>query len=39
MGKDKTDKGRVIDGAFREEAVQILTTSGRTSCFAPNEIS
>ena len=30
MGKSKTDKGRVIDDAFRREAVRILTTSGRT---------
>ena len=30
MGKDKSSKGRVIDDAFRKEAVRILTTSGRT---------
>ena len=30
MGKTKTDKGRVIDEAFRREAVRILATSGRT---------
>jgi transposase len=30
MGKDKTDKGRVIDDAFRKEAVRLLKTSGRT---------
>jgi transposase len=30
MGKDKTDKGRVIDDAFRREAVRILASSGRT---------
>lgn len=30
MGKDKTDKGRVIDDAFRREAVRLLATSGRT---------
>jgi len=30
MGKSRTDKGRVIDGAFRQEAVRILATSGRT---------
>ena len=30
MGKVKTDKGRVIDDAFRQEAVRILETSGRT---------
>ena len=30
MGKSKSDKGRVIDDAFRREAVRILTTSGRT---------
>ena len=30
MGKEKTSKGRVIDDAFRKEAVRILTTSGRT---------
>ncbi len=30
MGKDKSDKGRVIDAAFRKEAVRILATSGRT---------
>ncbi len=30
MGKTKTEKGRVIDAAFRQEAVRILVTSGRT---------
>jgi transposase len=30
MGKTKTDKGRVIDDAFRQEAVRLLATSGRT---------
>ena len=30
MGKSKSNKGRVIDEAFRREAVRILTTSGRT---------
>ena len=30
MGKSKSDKGRVIDDAFRREAVRILSTSGRT---------
>jgi len=30
MGKSKTTKGRVIDAAFRREAVRILATSGRT---------
>ena len=30
MGKTKTEKGRVIDDAFRQEAVRILVTSGRT---------
>jgi transposase len=30
MGKDKTDKGRVIDAEFRKEAVRILKSSGRT---------
>jgi transposase len=30
MGKLKTDKGRVIDDAFRLEAVRLLATSGRT---------
>ena len=30
MGKDKSSKGRVIDDAFRREAVRILSTSGRT---------
>ena len=30
MGNKKTEKGRVIDDAFRREAVRILTTSGRT---------
>ena len=30
MGKDKTDKGRVIDDAFWREAVRLLATSGRT---------
>ena len=30
MGKSRTDKGRVIDDAFRQEAVRILATSGRT---------
>ena len=30
MGKTKTDKGRVIDEAFRKEAVRILASSGRT---------
>ena len=30
MGKSKTDKGRVIDDAFRREALRILATSGRT---------
>ena len=31
MGKSKTTKGRVIDAAFRREAVRILLTSGRTT--------
>jgi transposase len=30
MGKDRTSKGRVIDEAFRKEAVRILASSGRT---------
>jgi transposase len=30
MGQDKTKKGRVIDEAFRKEAVRILKSSGRT---------
>lgn len=30
MGSTKTSKGRVIDAAFRKEAVRILATSGRT---------
>jgi transposase len=30
MGKTKTDRGRVIDDAFRAEAVRLLATSGRT---------
>ena len=30
MGKQKTEKGRVIDDAFRREAVRILISSGRT---------
>lgn len=30
MGKTKTDRGRVIDAAFRQEAVRLLATSGRT---------
>jgi transposase len=30
MGKTKAEKGRVIDDAFRREAVRILATSGRT---------
>ena len=30
MGKKRTDKGRVIDDAFRQEAVRLLATSGRT---------
>lgn len=30
MGKSRTDKGRVIDDAFRQEAVRILAASGRT---------
>ena len=30
MGKELTNKGRVIDEAFRREAVRILETSGRT---------
>jgi len=30
MGKLKTDKGRVIDDAFRRESVRLLVTSGRT---------
>ena len=30
MGKSRTDRGRVIDDAFRREAVRILATSGRT---------
>jgi transposase len=30
MGKMKREKGRVIDAAFRQEAVRILVTSGRT---------
>ena len=30
MGKSRTDKGRVIDDAFRQEAVRVLAASGRT---------
>ena len=30
MGKQKTEKGRVTDDAFRREAVRILISSGRT---------
>ncbi len=30
MGKKRTDKGRVIDDSFRQEAVRLLATSGRT---------
>ena len=30
MGKEKSSKGRVIDDAFRREAVRLLSTSGRT---------
>lgn len=30
MGRTRTVKGRVIDAAFRQEAVRLLTTSGRT---------
>ena len=30
MDKTKTKKGRVIDDAFRREAVRILISSGRT---------
>lgn len=30
MGKTKTDRGREIDAAFRQEAVRLLATSGRT---------
>ena len=30
MGNKRTDKGREIDDAFRQEAVRILATSGRT---------
>lgn len=30
MGKLKTDRGRVIDDAFRQEAVRLLAASGRT---------
>lgn len=30
MGSTKTSKGREIDAAFRQEAVRILSTSGRT---------
>ena len=30
MGKEKTSKGRVIDEAFRKEAVRILKSSSRT---------
>ena len=30
MGKKRTDNGRVIDDAFRQEAVRLLATSGRT---------
>lgn len=30
MGKEKTTKGRLIDAAFRQEAVRILKSSGRT---------
>lgn len=29
MGKVETDKGRLIDDAFRREEVRILTTRGR----------
>ena len=31
MGKDKSRQGRVIDDAFRREAVRLLSTSGRTA--------
>ena len=31
MGKEKSTKGRVIDDAFRREAVRLLSTSGRTA--------
>ena len=30
MGTDKTKRGRIIDEAFRQEAVRILVSSGRT---------
>ena len=30
MGTDRTKRGRVIDEAFRQEAVRILVSSGRT---------
>jgi transposase len=30
MGKDRTSKGRLIDEAFRKEAVRILASSDRT---------
>ena len=30
MSKTNTETGRVIDDAFRQEAVRILETSGRT---------
>jgi transposase len=30
MGRTRTEKGRVIDAAFRQEAVRLLATSGRT---------
>ncbi len=30
MGNDKIEKVRVIDAAFRQEAVRILKSSGRT---------
>lgn len=30
MSKMKTERGRVIDAAFRQEAVRLLATSGRT---------
>lgn len=30
MGKTKTDRGRLIDASFRQEAVRLLATSDRT---------
>lgn len=38
MGKDKTDKGRIIDEAFRREAVRLLSTSGRTAAQVADDL-